>query len=346
MSEYTFRRAQIENDAEIKFIAEIDNTIPALLDSDFVVNEKMNQDRMKFLKSCQEEDFFDVVLDSHHNIVAFHVVKKVPYFDRFAGRIDTLWVSPNHRKKRLAFTLKQRAEKWALELNLDHLHTWVHSDNKKMKLLNEQMGYRIVNYKMRKDKKAFSSDLTSNPSEKIAQPRLETKRLILEPYKDSDLQDIFDYGSNPEITQFVPWSPHKTREDSQKFLNFVYSSTCHVPGKLFFVFAIRLKETGKVIGSIDFKNPQPWIGQIDYALSVDHWNKGIMTEAAQAIKTWALEACPKMVRLQAGCLPENKGSSRVMEKIGMTFEGIRKKSHHWGNGEYKNLAFYAWVRPE
>jgi hypothetical protein len=35
MSEYTFRRASIENDSEIKLIAEIDNTIPALFDSDF-----------------------------------------------------------------------------------------------------------------------------------------------------------------------------------------------------------------------------------------------------------------------------------------------------------------------
>lgn len=178
----------------------------------------------------------------------------------------------------------------------------------------------------------------------VTQPHLETARLLLEPYKDSDLQDIFDYGSNPQITQFVPWTAHKTLEDSQKFLDFIRTSTCNISGKLFFVFAIRLKETGKVIGSIDFKNPNAWTGQIDYALSVDYWNQGIMTESAQAVKTWALEACPKMVRLQAGCLPENKGSSRVMEKIGMQFEGVRRKSHYWGNGEYKNLAFYALVR--
>ncbi len=158
MAEYTFRRASIENDLEIKFIAEIDNTIPALFDSDFVVNEQMNQDRMKFLKACKEEDFFDVVLADNKNIVAFHVVKKVPHFDRFAGRIDTLWIAPDHRKKGLAAALKLRAEKWAQEQGLDHLHTWVHADNRKMISLNEKMGYRTVNYKMRKDKKDFLSD--------------------------------------------------------------------------------------------------------------------------------------------------------------------------------------------
>lgn len=63
MIEYSFRRAQINDDDEIKFIAEIDNTIPAKFDSDFVVNDKMNEDRAKILKSCKEEDFFEVALD-------------------------------------------------------------------------------------------------------------------------------------------------------------------------------------------------------------------------------------------------------------------------------------------
>jgi len=177
----------------------------------------------------------------------------------------------------------------------------------------------------------------------IEQPRIETNRLILEPYKDSDVKDVFAYASNPKITQYVPWSVHKNMEDAQKFLDGVRTRTSYMPGKLFFIFAIRLKETGRVIGSIDFKNPQPWIGQIDYALSVDYWNKGIMTEAARAVKSWAETACPKVVRLQAGCLAENKGSSSVMEKLGMKFEGIRPKSHYWGNDQYADLAFYSMV---
>lgn len=172
MTEYFFRRAQINDDKEIKFIAEIDNTIPAKFDSDFIVTDKMNEDRVKFLKSCKDEDFFEVVLDSKKNIVAFHLVKKIPYFDRFAGRIDTLWVSPAHRMNGLALSLKQRAEKWALTQDLDHLHTWTHSDNKRMISLNKKIGYRIVNYKMRKEKKDFTIDPVTVSATKTEQPSL------------------------------------------------------------------------------------------------------------------------------------------------------------------------------
>jgi len=162
--------------------------------------------------------------------------------------------------------------------------------------------------------------------ETINQPTLETKRLILEPYKDSDLPDILAYASHPEVPKYVPWEAHKTIEDSQKFLDFVRQSTHTVRGKLFFVFAIRYKASGRVIGSIDFKNVNQFTGQIDYALGYENWGKGIMSEAARAISDWAFSNLPEMVRLQAFCVSENIGSSRVMEKIGMSREGMRRKA--------------------
>lgn len=64
-----------------------------------------------------------------------------------------------------------------------------------------------------------------------------------------------------------------------------------------------------VIGSIDFKEINPFCGQIDYALGFEHWNKGIMSEAATAVRDWAFENLPEMVRLQAFCIVENTGSS-------------------------------------
>ncbi len=177
----------------------------------------------------------------------------------------------------------------------------------------------------------------------VAQPRLETNRLILEPYKDSDASDVFEYASRSEVTKFLLWEPHKTLEDSQKFLHWVKTSTSTSRGKVFFVFALRLKENGKVIGSIDFKNPQPWVGQIDYAMHVDHWGKGLMAEAACAIRDWAFDTFDDLARIQSYCDPENVGSRRVMEKIGLTFEGIRKKSFK-SKGQIIDLAHYALVR--
>jgi ribosomal-protein-alanine N-acetyltransferase len=175
------------------------------------------------------------------------------------------------------------------------------------------------------------------------QPRLETDRLMLERYTDADLNDIFAYASNPEVTKMLTWPPHKTLDDSKAFLEWVQASTNHRPGNLFFVFAIRLKSTGRVIGSIDFKNPQPWIGQIDYVLSRDHWGKGLMPEAARALRDWSMQAFPDMIRFQAYCEPENAASARVMQKVGMTFEGVRRQTFKV-KGKIVDLAHYALIR--
>jgi ribosomal-protein-alanine N-acetyltransferase len=179
--------------------------------------------------------------------------------------------------------------------------------------------------------------------EKVNQPRLETSRLILEPYRDDDLEDIFAYARNPEVTRLLTWPAHRNLDDSRNFLRWVYASTRNEIGNLFFVFAIRLKETGKVVGSIDFKNPQPWVGQIDYVLAREHWGKGLMPEAGQAVKDWAFKRFPDLIRFQAYCEHENKSSARVMEKLGMTFEGVRRKSFKVQN-RIVDLAHYALIR--
>lgn len=179
----------------------------------------------------------------------------------------------------------------------------------------------------------------------IPQPTLQTTRLTLAPYTESDLEDIFAYASHSEVPKYVPWEAHKTIDDSKKFLDFIKQSTRLIPGRLFYVFAVRLKESGRVVGSIDFKNVNPCSGQIDYALGFDHWNKGIMSEAAEAIRDWAFKSLPEMVRLQAFCVSGNVGSSRVMEKIGMIREGMRKKAFVL-KGKPVDLIDYAIVREE
>jgi ribosomal-protein-alanine N-acetyltransferase len=98
-----------------------------------------------------------------------------------------------------------------------------------------------------------------------------------------------------------------------------------------------------VIGSFDFKNTNPRCGQLDYALGSDHWSQGIITEAAVAVRDWAFENLPDMIRLQAFCVEENVGSSRVMEKIGMVREGIRRKAFIL-KGMPVNLVDYSIVR--
>lgn len=177
----------------------------------------------------------------------------------------------------------------------------------------------------------------------ILQPTIETKRLILSPFKESDLQDIFEYASSDEVTKYTLWQTHKSIEDSKAFLSWIKAVTKTTPGQLFFVFSIRLKTTNKVIGSIDFKNTHRLAGQVDYAISKDYWNQGFVSEAVIAIREWAFNTFTDFVRLQSYCVPENVGSRRVMEKAGLQYEGLRKKSIIIKE-QVKDLVYYAIVK--
>lgn len=177
----------------------------------------------------------------------------------------------------------------------------------------------------------------------IRQPRIETERLILEPFKSTDADDVFSYASDAEVARYTLWNHHKSIHDSEQFLNWVKNSTSTVRGELFFVFAIRLKSTGRVVGSIDFKNSHARSGQIDYALEREYWNRGYMSEAACALRDWVFKNLPDLVRLQSYCIVENKGSVRIMEKMGMKHEGLRRKCM-MVKGQVVDLAYYAIVK--
>lgn len=177
----------------------------------------------------------------------------------------------------------------------------------------------------------------------IVQPRLETERLILEAYRESDVRDIFAYASDEDVARFVLWQAHKTEQDSKAFYDWIQTSTTSKRGELFFVFAIRHKQDQRVIGSIDFKNAYPHCGQIDYALGKNYWGQGLVTEAAVAVRDWAYATLPEMVRFQSYCIPENIGSSRVMQKLGMEYEGLRKKALVV-KGKPVDIVYYAHIR--
>jgi len=176
-----------------------------------------------------------------------------------------------------------------------------------------------------------------------SQPVLHTERLILSRFEEADLSDILAYAGSSEVAQTVVWQPHKTLEDSRAYLDWINKNFSSLSGKVFYVWAIRQKQDGRAIGSIDLKQPYPHVGQFDYALSHQHWNKGMVTEAARAVMSWAFNNCSELVRFQSYCIANNVGSRRVMEKCGMELEGLRRKSMEI-KGKVVDLAYYALVK--
>jgi [ribosomal protein S5]-alanine N-acetyltransferase len=177
-----------------------------------------------------------------------------------------------------------------------------------------------------------------NISEKFADvPKIETERLILRKITLDDAEDMYLYASNEEVTRYVTWNTHSSLSDTIEFIN-TFLTQYDAP------WGIELKENGKFIGTVHFVwwQPEHNSAEIGYVLSKEYWGKGLITEAAMAIISFGFESM-NLVRIQARCFLENKGSERVMEKLGMSFEGISRKVMYV-KGEHKDLKVYSILK--
>jgi ribosomal-protein-alanine N-acetyltransferase len=174
-------------------------------------------------------------------------------------------------------------------------------------------------------------------------PTLETEHLILRKLRTEDLGDMHIYGSNDEVSKFVSWNTHQSLSDTKVFLDNILEQ--YEKKKIAF-WGIELKENRKLVGTINFVsiNLKHKKAEMGYILSQEFWGKGIMTEATKEIIKFGFEKM-NFVRIEAKCMVENIGSQRVMEKAGMTFEGIIRKGM-FTKGIHRDLKSYSILDEE
>lgn len=149
--------------------------------------------------------------------------------------------------------------------------------------------------------------------EKEEMTRLETKRLILRPFTEKDVKDVYEYARDPEVTEYLIWEPHSTEEETAEIIESLYT------GEGF--FALEEKSLKKCIGCFEFRViPQHQKAGFGCVLNRDFWGKGYMSEALEAVLSLAFNTL-KLNRVESTCYRGNAGSGRVMEKCGMSFEG-------------------------
>lgn len=174
-------------------------------------------------------------------------------------------------------------------------------------------------------------------------PELETDRLILRKFNLDDAQDVFAYASNPEVARYVTWDAHATIENSIAFINWVLER--YNAGRTS-DWAIVLKETGQVVGSIglvemDDKNARCEVG---YVIAQPIWGRGLMPEALRRVVRFLLEE-GGVNRVEAIHVLENEASGKVMEKVGMTFEGILKQRIQ-AKGQFWDVKQYSIIKSD
>lgn len=173
-------------------------------------------------------------------------------------------------------------------------------------------------------------------------PQLETTRLKLRRVKPSDAEAIFDYASRPDVTAHLTWPTHKSLEDTYRFIQSLQYGYCEGTAA---DWGIIFKENERFIGTIGFAHASRihGYGEVGYVLHPDFWGQGIVAEALHAVIDFAFTH--GLNRVEAVHAIENPASGRVMEKAGMTYEGILRKRYSL-QGSQRDVRMYSILRSE
>ncbi len=175
------------------------------------------------------------------------------------------------------------------------------------------------------------------------QPVLHAERLTLRRFHLTDADDILAYANDEDWQRYLHPMPfpyelaHAEQFVAESFLKNWNSKP---------TFAIVLEDT--VIGGINLSiDKRSQVAEMGYSVARKHWGKGYAAEAARVVVDWAFETfC--LAKISAVANVKNKRSWRVMEKIGMTREGILRSQAPSGpdSGVRQDLAYYGILREE
>lgn len=170
---------------------------------------------------------------------------------------------------------------------------------------------------------------------------LETERLILRDWRMSDLDDFYEYASNPNVGPSAGWEPHKSQDVSEEILkDFITENE---------TWAIVHKTDNKVIGSLGVHNDGKRYGakvkQLGYVLHEGYWGQGLIPEAIREVLRY-LFIEQELDIVSVGHFPDNDRSRRVIEKCGFVYEGTIRYALPLPDGSISDERCYSMLRSE
>jgi RimJ/RimL family protein N-acetyltransferase len=146
--------------------------------------------------------------------------------------------------------------------------------------------------------------------------RLETTRLELREYVETDWERVHIYGSSKEFTRFEAWGPN-SETDTKKFINEMIANLAENP-RYKFEFAMIEKESGLLIGGCGLRREgsNSSVGVFGYAVNPEFQGKGFATEATKCLLEYGFKTL-KLSVIYAVCDARNIASYTVMKKCGL-----------------------------
>ncbi len=174
-------------------------------------------------------------------------------------------------------------------------------------------------------------------------PMIETRRLVLRRMQKRDSHDMYEYASRPEVTRYLLWDVHESEYYTYRYLSYLQSR--YRAGD-FYDWAVTLRETDKMIGTCGFTrfNVEANAAEVGYVLNPDYWGCGIAPEALLHVLRFGFVQL-RLNRIEARYMIGNDRSRRVMEKVGMVFEGVAREAMYV-KGSYVSIGTCAILRRE
>jgi len=163
---------------------------------------------------------------------------------------------------------------------------------------------------------------------------LKTERLILRPFKETDIDDFYEYAKVEGVGENAGWVHHQSIEESKQILDMFLKTNK--------TFAISLND--KVIGSIGIENYtedvypelESYKGrELGFVLSKDYWHQGIMSEACTKVIDYLFNDVD-LDFIVCDYFVGNERSKGLQDKLGFKFVKTITRKTHWG--EYKVTA--------
>ena len=172
---------------------------------------------------------------------------------------------------------------------------------------------------------------------------LNTERLILRQWRESDSHDLYEYAKSDLVGPNAGWKPHKNEAESKRIIKmFIKNNT----------YAIVLKSENKDIGAIELRKRKPdeklynlKQREIGYVLNPKYWGNGYMPEAVNALLNYAFNEL-KLDLIWCCHFDFNNNSKRVIEKCGFNYKFTKDKKLNLLNNKKVKTLYYNILKSE
>ncbi|KAF3457118.1 hypothetical protein FNV43_RR01775 [Rhamnella rubrinervis] len=165
---------------------------------------------------------------------------------------------------------------------------------------------------------------------------MDFSRISLRPFKLSDVDEFLKWGGDDRVTRYLRWNTITSKEQALRYIEKV--AMPH-PWRRSICFDDR---------SIGYVSIKPESGDnkcrayASYAVAAEYWGQGIVTVAMKMAMSRVFKEFPDLVRLEALVEVDNKGSQRVLEKVGFLKEGLLRK-YGYCKGEIRDMFVYSFL---